>query len=192
MTGGKRRHQMIADKKLQGALLAHTTIYWFYCLFSVTLIAVCWIILSKQPESSAELFTLLWLNCGPALLGSVVLLPLVLLDCLKLSSRFAGPMVRMQRVMRELAAGENPPDITLRPKDYWMEFAADFNLVMERLRQQDSQTHATHPSTSAMSKVVTTQPQSDKTESGSVTLPVSPIGLPLDGECSTHSMYSNL
>jgi hypothetical protein len=192
MTGGKRRHQMIADKKLQGALLAHTTIYWFYCLFSVTLIAVCWIIVSKQPESSSELFTLLWLNCGPALLGSVVLLPLVLLDCLKLSSRFAGPMVRMQRVMRELAAGENPPAITLRPGDYWTEFADDFNMVMERLRQHDSQTHAMYSPISTTPKVSTTLPQSDKAGSSSGTLPVSPIGLPLDGECTTHSIYSNL
>jgi hypothetical protein len=137
MTGGKRRHQMIADRKLQGVLLAHTVIYWFYCLFSVTLIAVCWIIFTKQPESSSELFTQLWLNCGPALLGSVLLLPLVLLDCVRLSSRFAGPMVRMQRVMQQLAAGETPPAIALRPEDYWSEFAENINAVMDLLRQQE-------------------------------------------------------
>ena len=192
MTGGQRRHQMIADKKLQGALLAHTTIYWFYCLFSVTLIAVCWIIFSEQPESSAELFTLLWLNCGPALLGSVVLLPLVLLDCLKLSSRFAGPMVRMQRVMRELAAGESPAAITLRPGDYWTEFADDFNLVMERLRQRDAQTQTTRPPTSAKPAIVPSDPQSNVAEAVSAAPLAFPIAAPLDGQLTTHSIYSNL
>lgn len=188
MTGGKRRHKMIADRKLQGALLAHTTIYWFYCLFSVTLIAVVWIIFSKQPESSSELFAQLWLNCGPALLGSVLLLPLVLLDCLRLSDRFAGPMVRMQRVMRELAEGRSPDAIKLRPGDYWTEFADDFNVVMERLRKQDShmpaQTKSATPSSTSTAATHATQPLSD-------TLPATPVVPPVDGDTSVHSMYSN-
>ncbi len=193
MTGGKRRHQMIADKKLQGALLAHTTIYWFYCLFSVTLIAVVWIIFSKQPESSSELFTQLWLNCGPALLGSVLLLPLVLLDCLRLSGRFAGPMVRMQRVMRELAAGQSPDAIKLRPGDYWTEFAEDFNVVMERLRKQDSQvpTQTKRPAAPATSKPATSEAPAKAAQPASSTSPATPIVPPVDGETSVQSMYSN-
>jgi len=190
MTGGKRRHRMIADRKLQGALLAHTMIYWFYCLFSVTLIAVCWIIFTKQPESSSELFTQLWLNCGPALLGSVLLLPLVLLDCVRLSSRFAGPMVRMQRIMRQLAAGETPPAITLRPGDYWSEFAENINVVMERLRQQDLQTQKNHPG--AKSEVALSQPPADAAALDSGTPIVSPSALPLDGEITTQSIYSDV
>lgn len=193
MTGGKRRHQMIADRTLQGALLAHTAIYWFYCLFSVTLIAVCWIIFTKQPESSTELFAQLWLNCGPALLGSVLLLPLVLMDCVRLSNRFAGPMVRMQRVMRELAAGENPPEITLRPGDYWMEFASDINLVMERLGHQNSQTSSTHPPTATNSNAATSeQPPVHVAKSGSGEPLMSPIVAPTDDAITTHSIYSNL
>jgi len=192
MTGGKRRHQMIADKQLQGTLLAHAAIYWFYCLFSVTLIAVCWILFTKQPESSSELFTQLWLNCGPALLGSVLLLPLVLLDCLRLSSRFAGPMVRMQRVMRELAAGKTPPAFTLRPGDYWTEFAENFNIVMERLRQHDSQTNSTRSPTATTPEVATSKRQSGKVEPDSGTPLTSPISAPLDGQSTTHSIYSDL
>lgn len=190
MTGKKRRHQMIADRKLQGALLAHTTIYWFYCLFSVTLIAVCWIILKKQPESSAELFTQLWLNCGPALLGSVLLLPLVLLDCLRLSNKFAGPMVRMQRVMRELAAGENPSAIKLRPGDYWTEFANDINLVMERLGQPGSP--APHPPTSTKSEVAASEPPANVADSSSDSPVAAPTVAPIDGEATTHSIYSDI
>ena len=189
MTGGRRRPQMIADRKLQGALLAHTMIYWFYCLFSVTLIAVCWIIFTKQPESSSELFTQLWLNCGPALLGSVLLLPLVLLDCVRLSSRFAGPMVRMQRVMRQLAAGETPPKISLRPGDYWSEFAENINVVIERLRQQDLQTQQTCP---AIPEVAASEPPAEAATVDSSTPNTSPIALPLDGEPSAQSIYSDV
>ncbi|MBC8353440.1 MAG: hypothetical protein H8E66_15685 [Planctomycetes bacterium] len=192
MTGGKRRHQMFADRKIQGALLAHTAIYWFYCLFSVTLVAVCWIIFTKQPETSAELFTQLWFNCGPALLGSVLLLPLVLLDCLRLSSRFAGPMVRMQRVMREMAAGETPAAFTLRPGDYWTEFAENMNIVMQRLSEAGAQPSPIQSPTSAISEFATDEPQSDATGFDSETQLASSLVAPADGEDDAQSIYSDL
>lgn len=44
--------------------------------------------------------------------------------------------------MRELAAGETPPNFELRPGDYWIEFAEDVNTVMDRLRKQDAQSAA--------------------------------------------------
>lgn len=192
MAGEKRRHQMIADRKLQGTLLAHATIYWFYCLFSVTLIAVCWIFFTNQPESSSELFTQLWVNCGPALLGSILLLPLVLLDCLRLSNRFAGPMVRMQRVMRELASGEAPESVKLRPGDFWCEFADDINMVMERLRRQELQIQTTRPSSCATSQVVSSRPAPNDSKSAAGSTSVLPIGVPLDGQSTTESIYSDL
>lgn len=192
MTNGKRRHQLFADRKIQGALLAHTAIYWFYCLFSVTLIAVCWIIFTKQPESSAELFSQLWLNCGPALLGSVLLLPLVMLDCLRLSSKFAGPMVRMQRVMRELAAGETPPAFTLRPGDYWTEFADNMNIVMVRLREPGPHSQSTPLAASALLDDEVSEPQSDLIERDSDSTFAAAVIVPPDGESTARSIYSDL
>jgi hypothetical protein len=192
MACGKRRRQFIADRQLQGALLVHTAIYWFYCLFSVTLIAVCWIILTKQPESSTELFTQLWLNCGPALLGSVLLLPLVLLDCLRLSSRFAGPMVRMQRMMRELAAGESPPAISLRPGDYWTEFAENMNIVMQRLHQADAPSQTSRRTAVTMPECDPREPRSNLAHSDLDSPVASPLIAPLDDGSITRSMYSDL
>lgn len=190
MTTGKRRHKLYADRKLQGALLAHAAIYWFYCLFSVTMIAVCWIIFTKQPESSAELFTQLWLNCGPALLGSVLLLPLVMLDCLRLSNRFAGPMVRMQRLMRELAAGETPPPFELRPGDYWTEFADNMNIVMTRLRDQESQSNRT--TLAQLTPVKASEADSDLTELEPESLVATTAIVALEGDSIAKSIYSDL
>jgi len=190
MTTGKRRHKLYADRKLQGALLAHAAIYWFYCLFSVTMIAVCWIIFTKQPESSAELFTQLWLNCGPALLGSVLLLPLVMLDCLRLSNRFAGPMVRMQRLMQELADGETPPPFALRPGDYWTDFANNMNLVMARLRDQE--TKSNQPSPAPPVTVEASEVQLDLSELESDSAVAATAIAPLEGESIAKSIYSDL
>ena len=127
-----RRRRLFVDFKLQGVLLAHTAIYWCYCLLSVTLIARCWVVFAHRPGSSAELFSTLWGYFGPALFGSILLLPLVLMDCLRLSNRFAGPMVRLRVAMHRLANGEPVKPVKLRDGDFWCEFAEDFNRVLAR------------------------------------------------------------
>jgi hypothetical protein len=124
-----RRRRLFVDFKLQGALLLHTTIYWFYCLLSVVLIGCCWVVFVQRPGTSTELFRTLWHNLGPALIGSLLLLPLVLMDCLRLSNRFAGPMVRLHRAMEQLANGEPVKPVKLRDGDFWLEFADNFNRV---------------------------------------------------------------
>lgn len=193
MKSRRRRQQFMADRKLQGVLLAHSAIYWFYCLFSVTLIAVCWIIFSQQPETSGELFTQLWLNCGPALLGSVLLLPLVMLDCVRLSNRFAGPMVRMQRVMGELAAGETPNTFALRPGDYWGEFADNFNVVLERIHRLESHDQAADNSRSPESEFAALEPSPTFADSDAMADTIADsIDLPLDEEITVQSIYSDL
>jgi hypothetical protein len=123
---------LLADRRLQGTLLVHTLVYWFYCLFSVCLIAMCWIVWTTRPSSSAEMVQRLWLNFGPALLGSVLLLPLVLMDCLRLTNRFAGPMVRIRRAMQQLAEGRVPEEVHVREGDFWQEFAGHLNQVIRR------------------------------------------------------------
>lgn len=126
-----RRRQLLVDAKLQGTLVFHAVLYWFYCLLTVSVIATVWIVFSKRPTSSGGLFDEVWTNCGPALLGSIMLLPLVLLDCLRHSNRFAGPMQRLHRALRELADGETPKHITLRKDDFWNEFAESVNKVID-------------------------------------------------------------
>ncbi len=192
MTTSKRRHQLFADRKLQGALIAHTAIYWFYCLFSVTLIAVCWIIFKTEPQTSTELFTQLWLNCGPALLGPVLLLPLVMMDCLRLSNKFAGPMVRMQRVMRELAAGETPPAFELRPGDYWGEFADNMNIVMDRIREQSPQatTSATPIGEPVVNSIAEATPSAEAPATEDPVVDLAPIAT--DGPATAQSIYSEV
>lgn len=195
MTAPKsRRQRLFADRHLQGALLAHTTIYWFYCLFSVTLIAVCWIIFSQQPDSSSDLFTQLWLSCGPALLGSVLLLPLVLLDCLRLSNRFAGPMLRFQRAMRELAEEGHTKEIQLRKGDYWSDFARDLNIVAERLQglpaaEAGKPSLVADPSRSPAESAELESPQGPAAQKPAAPLPAV---TPAEGPVTAHSLYSDL
>jgi hypothetical protein len=71
----------------------------------------------------------MWFHFGPALVASLLLLPLVLFDVIRFSNRFAGPLVRLRRAMRTLARGEQVLPIKFRDGDYWQDFADDFNAV---------------------------------------------------------------
>jgi hypothetical protein len=71
------------------------------------------------------------------LLGSfLVLLPVVGLVGILATHRWAGPLFRFERFLKELAAGERPPDIRLRDGDELTGFADLLNRVTAPLRRE--------------------------------------------------------
>ncbi len=128
-----RRGKLFIDIKVQGALVIRVLMYWFYCLLAVALLLACWTVFNERAETSGELFRAVWMQYGPALVATFLLLPIVLLDCLRFSNRFAGPVYRLRQTLRQLAAGEEIQPVKLRKDDFWHEFAAEFNAaVVER------------------------------------------------------------
>lgn len=125
------RRKFFVDAQVQGWLITRALLYWFCCLISIALMMSCWIAWHERPASSAELFRMTFTKATPAFLGSLLLLPVVVLDCLRLSNRFAGPMVRMRRAMKQLASGEQVAPVKLRQGDFWFDFAEDFNRVLQ-------------------------------------------------------------
>ena len=73
------------------------------------------------------------------LLGSfVVLLPITFLVGIAASSRWAGPLLRMERFLSAIARGEAPADLRLRRSDELRELAQLLNHVTEPLRRTDA------------------------------------------------------
>jgi hypothetical protein len=128
----KRRQRLLVDLKLQGNILVHTALYWLYCLLGIAFVAASWILCVQHPNTSGELLSMLWTTLGPAILGSLVLLPLVLLDSLRLSHRIAGPMIRFRKAMKSMAADEPTKPVLLRDDDFWSDFADDINQIIEK------------------------------------------------------------
>ena len=54
-------------------------------------------------------------------------------NLIRFSNRFVGPMVRLSQSMQQLAEGHSVQPIKLRNGDYWQDFAAAFNQVLERV-----------------------------------------------------------
>jgi hypothetical protein len=89
------------------------------------------------------LLTEVWWSAGPVFLVLACLLPIFVIDTVRLSSRFAGPLHRFGQVLRDLAAGENAEKVEFRQNDFWKQLASDLNRVSDRLKTaHDSTTSA--------------------------------------------------
>jgi hypothetical protein len=78
----------------------------------------------------------MWYFHGPALVASLLLLPLVVIDIIRVSNRFTGPLLRLRRSMRGLASGERVEPLYFREGDFWKDFADEFNEVIARVQSE--------------------------------------------------------
>ncbi len=132
----KMRKRLFVDLKVQGALVLRVVSYWIVCVTTLALMLLCWQILTGPAQMFHAHLDEMWGYCGPALAASFVLLPLVLVDVVRLSNRFAGPLLRLRRSMRELARGEQVEPLEFRDGDFWQGLAGEFNAVAARLQGQ--------------------------------------------------------
>ncbi len=132
------RRQRFIDPKVQGALVVRVIVYWFVCLITITLMLMCWKSTTDtaRPFYSTLYLTDMWNSHGAALIASLLVLPIVVLDVVRLSNRFAGPMVRIRHAMRAIDRGECPQPIHFREGDFWHDFAEEFNAVLRRIEQE--------------------------------------------------------
>ena len=128
------RKRLFVDPKVQGALVARVALYWVVCLFAITITLLCWSMFIGPARKPWTHLDNMWFHYGPALIASLLLLPLVLVDILRVSNRFAGPLLQLRRSMRELAAGKPVKPIRFRKGDFWQEFAEEFNAVAARVQ----------------------------------------------------------
>ncbi|MCA9268009.1 MAG: hypothetical protein KDA41_06040, partial [Planctomycetales bacterium] len=129
----KARQQFLVDGKVQGSLAFRVAMYWLYCLLAVAVMSSCWMLLFDRPTTSVEFLNRLLLQTAPTLLSSLLLLPLVLMDCVRYSNRFVGPLFRLGRAMQRLADGERVHNVEFRDGDFWFDFAQTFNRLNARV-----------------------------------------------------------
>jgi hypothetical protein len=132
----KKRKRIFVDPKVQGSLVLRVAFYWLVCLITITLMILCWRILTGPARLFYTHITDMWYFFGPALVASFVLLPLVVVDVVRLSNRFVGPLVRLRAAMRALARGEDVRPIRFREGDFWQEFAEEFNTLVDHIQSQ--------------------------------------------------------
>jgi hypothetical protein len=128
------RKQLFVDPKVQGALVGRAVLYWVVCIITIALMLLCWRIVTGPARPFYTHFDDMWFFYGPAMVASCLLLPLIVVDIVRLSNRFTGPMLRLRRSMRALARGEHVDPIEFRDTDFWQDFADEFNQLLVRVQ----------------------------------------------------------
>ncbi len=130
----RKRKRFLVEKQVQGALGWRIAAHWFAFL-GLSVFATCSLQILGNFESGS-----LWGSFQKALLGQVgsiavllALLPWFIHDSLKLSNRFAGPMIRLHKSIIELTKSSEVLPVTFRSQDFWQEIAVDFNELQLRV-----------------------------------------------------------
>jgi hypothetical protein len=129
-----RRRVFLIDPKVQGSLAIRIVAYWFYALLTISLLLICWDVFTGPTRQFIVVFQETSQRFAPAAIASLLVVPLVVMDVLRLSNRFAGPAWRLKNALHDLAAGKDVGPLSFRDDDFWKEIAASFNGVAARLQ----------------------------------------------------------
>ncbi|MCA9134644.1 MAG: hypothetical protein KDA45_15860, partial [Planctomycetales bacterium] len=130
----RKRRQFLVEKRVQGALGVRIALHWLVFL-SLSVTVTCVLRMPGKLE-----YPTLWAGLQAALLEQLAsitvllaLLPWFIHDSLKLSNRFAGPMLRLKKAIVQLTNEQEAPPVIFRSGDFWLELADDFNELRGRV-----------------------------------------------------------
>jgi nitrate/nitrite-specific signal transduction histidine kinase len=131
-----KRTQNFVDSPVQGALLKRVFLHWcgFFLVLAVAVITME-VLLGNPQENFAERF---WREVASFKLIAVVmlsLLPAFMLDTIRFSNRFVGPVSRLRRALRDLKEGR-ADRLQFRDSDFWVEMGREFNALAELVESQ--------------------------------------------------------
>jgi hypothetical protein len=146
MSKHKLRRRVFIDRPIQGALVGRVALYWLCgAILQVMLLAYFSIIAGAGGSNIQEKSSEFWTTLGMAALSSVVVLPLLVIDIVRLSHRWVGPIHRLKTAMQGLARGEKVSEISFRKGDFWQDLSGPFNAVARRMNSLAAASHEPSP-----------------------------------------------
>ena len=130
------RRKTFVDAKVQGALVRRLVLHWSAFIAVASVVAFALQVLTNPFRPLEAHLQEMWWTHGPFLLVMFFMLPVFIVDTIKLSHRFAGPIYRLRNTVRSLAQGEKFQPLKFRDMDFWQGLAEDFNAMVERLGGQ--------------------------------------------------------
>lgn len=142
----KQRRQQLFIDNVQRALILRVVAYWLFCLLSAMLMACCWMAWADPPGSSVELCARILKHYAPAFAATLLVMPLALVDVLRFSNRFVGPMFRMRQAFKMMIEGKEPRPLAFRDTDYWRDVADEFNRAFALRKESKESKESKEPS----------------------------------------------
>jgi nitrogen fixation/metabolism regulation signal transduction histidine kinase len=138
-----RRKKHFIDSNVQGALARRIIFHWLVFMLVTAVVSFILQVLTNPFQPLSAHLRDLWFAQGPFLLVMAFLLPVFVLDTIKLSNRFAGPIFSLRRAIRQVAQGEKPRKLKFRRRDFWQDLAEDYNAMLSRLGALEDETSDT-------------------------------------------------
>ncbi|MBX3440077.1 MAG: hypothetical protein KF861_21485 [Planctomycetaceae bacterium] len=149
-----RRSRWFVDPQLQGTVVKRILLHWLAFLAMGTFVAVVVRVLTNPTVPLAQQWDEMIWAFGPFLITMLALLPVFVMDTIKLTNRYAGPFVRFRTHLRALVEDKHPGPIRFRDGDHWRETESSLNLLLmeiEQLRSDVRQAGAISPDRGASS-----------------------------------------
>ncbi|QDT38461.1 methyl-accepting chemotaxis protein [Stratiformator vulcanicus] len=130
-----KRTKRFVSWEIQGQTIKHVLAYWFiyHAVLWHAIFLFDWlnsrgkILTGERPLMFRDLYAqFVAENCG-ILICAVLLLPILVIDVVRLSHKVAGPLVRFQNALAELSKGRKVEPIRLRDGDWLGQFETSFN-----------------------------------------------------------------
>jgi hypothetical protein len=134
-----RRKKHFIDANVQGALARRLIVHWLVFLMVAALAAFVLQVLSNPFRPLIIHARDVWWTQGPFLVVLAFLLPVFIVDSIKLSHRFAGPVFALRRAFREIVQGKPPRKLKFRRHDFWQELAEDYNAMLLKMQLLDEE-----------------------------------------------------
>ena len=142
----KKRTKLFVDKSVQGAIVARVICYWAACVLFMTLPLVLFRFSLEPSVFIVDHLQVVVTTYAPIYGLVTLLLPFAILDSLKLSNRFVGPILRVRSKLQQVNQGAEYSPISLRHSDFWHDLADSLNTLIA------AQEQATEPSASETEK----------------------------------------
>lgn len=137
-TTSKRRKALV-DPEVQGGILRKIATHWVIFFICNAMALMIWIRLFEQPDADwGQTFGDTMRRFLPFFIITMALIPAFVWDTLKLTNRFAGPILRLRSALSDASAGRAVAPLHFRTNDFWQEIARNFNSVIERTSPADA------------------------------------------------------
>jgi nitrogen fixation/metabolism regulation signal transduction histidine kinase len=111
------------------------------CVLSISLVLLCQDAYRGPALGLVDLLKNHSFRYGPAISVSLLLLPIVMFDVVRMSNRFLRPVARLKQGLRDVADGRPAQPLNFRDDKFWDELAADFNRAAGRISRDASERH---------------------------------------------------
>lgn len=135
-----KRKQFVVEKQVQYALGLRIMLHWLAFLFVTIFVGCALQMMAKLDQVSfGQSLQAALVDQLSTVMVLLALLPWFIHDSLRLSNRFAGPMVRLRKSLTQLTSSEDVNQLSFRKGDFWQQAAVEFNALQDRVLEDRKQ-----------------------------------------------------